>query len=198
MKKHPMAGKAVKLTQGRYKGMIFNVIDYVVNQFQGKQIQKIVKGHPNLFEGMRGPINDNVVIGTLHGQYENHVLRRVVVEENDLMKDMLKIVDGGQDAAPVIPFRPEEVQDVTSGPDSSDNQVDVPGEPEPDGRSVPSGEVHGENVISLADRKEASGPTGSGDSGPAPEHPRPSSEESRSGSQPQGGKGQNNGKRRNR
>lgn len=173
MEKHKMAGKPVKLTGGRYKGVIFTAIDYLVNQFQGKRIEKIAKGHPELFVGIHpDDIKDTVVIGTLHNIYENHVPKRVVVRDQDLMKELLSIVDGGQEAAPVIPLRPEEVENVTSGPSSSDNQDDVTRGPESDGRSVSGGEVHGGNVLPLKQQGEADRASGSGDSGLEAEHSR--------------------------
>jgi hypothetical protein len=166
MDKHPMAGKPVKLTGGMHKGLIFTVIDYVVNNFQGKQIGKIVKGHPALFFGLKPEdITPNLVLGTLHNVYENHVLKRVVVRDEDLMKTLLKIVS------------PEGEEDVTTGPVSKDFAVDDAGGPGPEGRSLPSGEVHGDNVLPLKGEDKPDRPAGGGDSGPSQEHPRPVNEE---------------------
>lgn len=69
MKKHPKAKQPVRIANGPNKGSYFVVEDYVVNQFQGKDIKRIQKSHRALIDPveLRGyPVDNEIVFGTLY------------------------------------------------------------------------------------------------------------------------------------
>lgn len=73
MTTHPMKGQTREIVEGPLTGKYFQVIDYVVNQFQGKNIERIKKSHWGLFQPVvrrKYPADDKVVIGKLYPTLE--------------------------------------------------------------------------------------------------------------------------------
>lgn len=90
MAKHPSAGKAVKIANGPLKGQYFVVTDYLVNTYQGKKIENIVKAHYDHVRNVkrRGyPLDEEIVCGKLYPQMEYFC-----VHDKELQVDM-KVVE---------------------------------------------------------------------------------------------------------
>ncbi len=132
MKKHPDAGFPVKVEKGPMKGQYVQIIDYLVNQFQGKQIEKIAKAHPELTQPVvtRGyPLDDKIVYVELLPTRQRICLHH---EELKMVQPPLKLVE-------------EEKENGTQGPSTTDSEPTQPGPAEPDGRSVPSAKADGKD-----------------------------------------------------
>lgn len=178
--KHPSAGKPIKITSGPLKDKYFVVIDFLVNQFQGKDIKKIGKAHPNLVRDLhsRKLFDDDAVFGRLYPTMEHtcvHDSELLVVEEPKKKKGKLKLVEGAEDDT-----------DRTSNGDSEDAE---PGEPDIDGRSVPSDDDLTEVPSPFKEFPSEDGADGGADSGPAAEHNGPSEPKSKTARGTKSGKG---------
>lgn len=125
MKKHQMAGVPVKIENGPLKDKYFKVIDYLVNQYQGKDIERIAASQAALVTPVVGrghKLDDRIVFGQLYPSMEF-----ICVHDDELIKTVqppLKVVEGGKD----------DTRTTSEG----DNQTPVAGQPEPDGRAVSS------------------------------------------------------------
>jgi hypothetical protein len=92
MNAHPKKGLPVKITAGPLIGQYFVITDYVVNQFQGKDIKKIAERYTNIGFGameQRGyPIDEQVVFGRLYPS-----MQPMVVHDSELKVDMKVVQD---------------------------------------------------------------------------------------------------------
>lgn len=69
MTKHPKAGLPVKIANGPLKGKYFVVHDWYQNQYQGKDIKKVIERHFNEVKEVkrRGfPLDDKLVWGKIY------------------------------------------------------------------------------------------------------------------------------------
>lgn len=129
--KHAMAGFPVKVEEGTYKGQYFKVIDYLVNQYQGKDMEKIAVSKASLVTPVIGrgyPLDDNIVFGQLYP-----AMTFMCMHDDELKvktaKPPLKIVENEE---------AKENEDDSGTTSTGDNQPSSTGESESDGRSVPS------------------------------------------------------------
>ncbi len=180
MTKHPSAGKPIKITSGPLKDKYFVVIDFLVNQFQGKDIKKIGKAHPDLVRALhsRKLFDERAVFGRLYPTMEYtcvHDSELLIVEEPKKKKGKLKLVEGDDDD--------------TTGTDTGDSETTEPGEPGLDGRSVPSDEALTEVPSPFKEFPSEDGAAGSPDSGPSTEHKGPSEPKPKAARGPKSGKG---------
>lgn len=169
--KHPSAGKPVQITSGPLKDKYFVVIDFLVNQFQGKDIKKIAKAHPELTRDLekRKALDDTAVFGRLYPTMEH-----ICVPDAELKKPVsksekkrLEVLKGGKDD--------------TTGSSEGDNQSTEPGESESDGRSVSGGEEYEEVESPYSEPAESDSSSGSGDSGPETESDVPDKPKAKGG-----------------
>lgn len=73
MKKHPQAGTIVKIVNGTFKDKYFKVIDYFVNQYQGKSMENLKKSQAALLNPVlrrKLPVDDEVVFGQFYPALE--------------------------------------------------------------------------------------------------------------------------------
>lgn len=142
MEKHRMAGLPVKITSGPFKDRYFIVIDFIVNQYQGKSIEKIYKAHPLLIKAVKqrmGKLDDQIVFGKLHPGMEfccMHDTELRVMDGLRITKDIDKL-----DIPDNVVDIKQGAKNVRKGPSTGDSEPTKPGEPEPDGRGVPSEET---------------------------------------------------------
>lgn len=132
MEKHKMAGLPVKITSGPFKDKYFIVIDFIVNQYQGKTIEKIYKSHPAIIDPVKkrmGRLDDQIVFGKLHPSMEFCCMHD---SELQVAKAELPILDN------VVDIK-QGAKNASRGPSEGDNKSSEPGESEPEGRSIPSG-----------------------------------------------------------
>lgn len=121
MKKHSRAGMPVQILSGPYKGSYFLVIDYLVNQFQGKSIDKIVKAQANLVSPliMRGvPVDETTVFGQLYP-----AMTFMTLPESELKEEVAHAPDTTENV--VIPFVPKDsnVTAIGSGKKKTSKKV---------------------------------------------------------------------------
>lgn len=132
LQKHKMAGVAVKIEEGPFKGQYFKVIDYMENQFQGKSIEKIATFQATLVTPVVGrgyPLDDKIVFGQLYP-----AMTFMCVHDDELRiktaQPPLKIVE-----------EEKEIQDDTGTTDQGNSVAAGTGSTEPDGRTVPSAKL---------------------------------------------------------
>lgn len=165
MEKHRMAGLPVKITNGPFKDQYFIVVDYMVNQYQGKSIERIYKSHPALIHPVKvrmKQLDDQIVFGKLHPSMEfccMHDSELRVMDGLRITKDIDKL-----DLPDNVVDIKQGAKDVSTGPSTSDSEPVEPGESEPDGRSIPSnngdGEAHQPVEVKGQDNSEAGSPSG--------------------------------------
>lgn len=135
MKQHPMAGKPMKITTGSMKGTYFIVIDWLVRQFQGKQIEKIHKAHADLTKPVlrRGyELDDQYVFGRVYPE-----MRFACVHDSELHSAESAELTG-PNVVSLAAKRQEKANDAGQA-NKRDNSITTTGEPGPtDGRSVSS------------------------------------------------------------
>lgn len=127
-KRHKMAGQVVKVEEGPFKGQYFKVLDYMTNQYQGKDIEKIAETQAQLVTPVVGrgyPLDDKIVFGQLYPKMEF-----VCMHDEELKiktaQPPLKIVDE------------KENQDDTGKPSEGNSDAAGTGESKSDGRPVSS------------------------------------------------------------
>lgn len=160
-RKHPQTGKAIELTAGPNKGKYFVVINYLTTQFQGKDINKIAKAHPNM-DGIRDLTNRKLldadaVYGRLYPSMDFFVVHEsdLLVKEEEQPKKKLKLVKGEQDD--------------TGETTGTDTAGDSTGDSEPAGSEgrADSADEEMEPVASpYTEPTDSTGPSSGGDSGP--------------------------------
>ena len=171
-KRHPLVGRPVKVTKGPYKDRYVVVVDFLQNQFQGKDVKNIDKGHPNLTREIkkRGLLDDKAVFVRLYPSMEHIVVHDTEIQ---LVKEeapkKLKAIKGGKDD--------------TTGSSDGDNQTTEPGGHESDGRSVSGDEELTEVPSPFRKEDESDRTAGSGDGGTEEEsegHDKPKARSSKS------------------
>ena len=166
MEKHKMAGLPVKITNGPFKDKYFIVIDYMVNQYQGKSIEKIYKSHPLLIKPVKqrmGKLDDQIVFGKLHPGMEfccMHDTELQVMEGLRITKDIDKL------------DVPDNVVDIKQGakneagrPSESISKPSKPRRTKPSGCSLPSGAQDQGDAESHKGEGQADSKAGSPDRG---------------------------------
>jgi hypothetical protein len=166
MSKHEKAGKPMQITKGPLKDKYFVVIDYLKNQFQGKDIKNIHKAHPELTipcmkrNNLKEPC-DSFVFGRLYPTMEHFVvLDEEIMAISKSEEKRLTVLKGGKD----------DTRTTSAG----DNKSSEPGESESDGRSVPSDDEYTEVSSPFKNTPSEAGPEDGGDSGTPEEHQGPS------------------------
>lgn len=172
MTTHPLAGKPVKILSGPLKGQYFIIVDWLSNQFQGKDLTKLQKSKPALFNGLkkRGvPIDDKLVWGKLYPE-----MNFLTVHDSEIKSD-LKAIDGGGEKVElppnvaaisskrkpkVVTTKKKEKKNDSTGASGSDHHPDEPGSSGDAGRGVSGPEVHNEH-----ERKDQRAPEAGGDTG---------------------------------
>ena len=91
MKVHEKKNQPVKVKSGIHAGKIVMVVDYLVNQYQGKAIDRIQSPQLNVYKAHGGKLDDNVVWARFYPSNE-----WVVLHDDDLKNVTLKAVDGGK------------------------------------------------------------------------------------------------------
>ncbi len=151
MEKHLSAGKVVQLTDGPHKDKYFVVIDFLVNQFQGKDIKNIAKAHPDLVRELfaRKKLDDKAVFGYMYPSKDHtcvHDDDLKVLSKSDAKR--LEVLKGGKDD--------------TGKSSAGDNQDAEPGKSGgAEGRSVSSGEELTEVESPFTDYPDESESSGS-------------------------------------
>ncbi len=128
-KRHVMAGQVVKVEEGPFKGQYFKVLDYIVNQYQGKDIEKLAEVQAQLITPVVGrgyPLDDKIVFGQLYPKMEH-----ICVHDNELkikkVQPPLKVVEDEK-----------ETQDDTGKSSEGNSDAVGTGPAEPNGRAVSS------------------------------------------------------------
>lgn len=174
MNKHPSAGKPVQVTSGPLKDRYFVVIDFLVNQYQGKDIKKIAKAHPELTRDLekRKALDDTAVFGRLYPTMDYICLPdkelKVIVEEKPKAK--LKAIKGGKDD--------------TAGSTEGDSDTTEPGDSEPggdEGRSASSDDEMEEVDSPFTKSEESDSSAGGTGEGPSDESDTPDKPKAKSG-----------------
>ena len=97
MKKHKLAGIPVKVASGPFKDKYFIIVDYFVNQYQGKSIVKLLKSQRKLLDPIlkrKLPLDDEVVFGRLYPSNEF-----MCMHDSELQQEKTDL--------PVVPIAPE-------------------------------------------------------------------------------------------
>lgn len=139
MKKHPMAGKPVKISSGPLKDQYFIVIDFLVNQYQGKSIKGIYDSHQSLVDPTvkrTKLLDENIVFGRFHPSMIHGCVHDTEIQ---IEPPKLELVT--------------EVKDDSGSTGESDNKLPRTRKPRSKGRSVPSGKSH----LKIADPIEPAG-----------------------------------------
>lgn len=94
MEKHQKAGMPVKIANGKLAGKYFVVTDYLVNNFQGKDIAKIAASHPHLVVALKNrgyPVDERIVIGKMYPEMSVQC-----VHDDELLVQMSVVEGGGE------------------------------------------------------------------------------------------------------
>lgn len=128
MAKHPKAGMPVKIANGHYKGQYYYVIDYLINQYQGKKIEKVLKSfHPGVEAELkqRGcSVDDRIVWGKIYPS-----MNFLCLHDDELVVDM-KVIEGGKAPVDELPPNVEPLNNSKRKPKTVKKEKgDDPGKP---------------------------------------------------------------------
>jgi hypothetical protein len=131
---HPSRGRAVLVQDGPFKGQYFKVINFLTEQFQGKQIEKLAVSKASLVTPVVGrgyPLDDEIVFGQIYP-----TMQYICVHDKEISLPKPKLaavppLTPEELAAPaeaeVIPLKGE--QDATTRSNKGNSKPTKPGRP---------------------------------------------------------------------